>query len=137
MLTGKLPFEADTPWQWATQHMTAQPTPFEVSAPAKNIPHGMRDAILKSLTKDREKRQASARDFFAELSGGGRMTVTGETGVKVSGSSSTAAMEAAPDFGGGNPPPPGYSPPVGAHGGHGVPPTAPGVVAAIPPAPVA
>jgi eukaryotic-like serine/threonine-protein kinase len=137
MLTGKLPFEADTPWQWATQHMTVQPTPFEVSAPAKNIPHGMRDAILKSLNKDREQRQASARDFFAELSGGGRMTVTGETGVKVSGSANTAAMEAAPDFGGGSPPVPVYAPAVaahahGGHGGHGVPPTAPGVVAAVP-----
>src|SRR5262245_43486908 len=131
MLTGKLPFEADTPWQWATQHMTAQPTPFEVSAPAKNIPHGMRSAILKSLEKERDKRQASARDFFAELSGGGRMTVTGETGVKVSASANTAAMEAAPDFGGGNPPAPVYHPPAG-HGGHGVPPTAPGVVAAVP-----
>ena len=137
MLTAKLPFEADTPWQWATQHMTAQPTPFEVSAPAKNIPHGMRDAILRSLTKDREKRQSSARDFFAELSGGGRMTVTGETGAKaVSGSANTAAMEAAPDFGGGNPPVPVYAPPPAHHGGHhGVPPTAPGVVAAVPPPP--
>jgi serine/threonine-protein kinase len=136
MLTAKLPFEADTPWQWATQHMTAQPTPFEVSAPAKNIPHGMRDAILRSLTKDREKRQSSARDFFAELSGGGRMTVTGETGAKaVSGSANTAAMEAAPDFGGGNPPIPVYAPPPAHHGGHGVPPTAPGVVAAVPPPP--
>jgi serine/threonine-protein kinase len=138
MLTGKLPFEADTPWQWATQHMTAQPTPFEVSAPAKNIPPGLREAILKSLTKDREKRQASARDFFAELSGGGRMTVTGETGVKVSGSASTAAMVAAPDFGGHSPSGGGvpvYGPPAGAHGGHGVPPTAPGVVAAVPPPP--
>ncbi|HEX6273442.1 MAG TPA: serine/threonine-protein kinase [Polyangiaceae bacterium] len=139
MLTGKLPFEADTPWQWATQHMTAQPTPFEVAAPAQNIPHGMRDAILKSLQKDREKRQASARDFFAELSGGGRMTVTGEAGAKAGGSSSTAAMEAAPDFGGGSPPVPVYAPAPaahGAHGGHGVPPTAPGVVAAVPPPPV-
>jgi serine/threonine-protein kinase len=141
MLTGKLPFEADTPWQWATQHMTAQPTPFEVSAPAKSIPHGMRDAIMKSLNKDREKRQASARDFFAELSGGGRMTVTGETGAKAGGSSSTAAMEAAPDFGAHSPAP--HSPPAGVpvygpaggHGGHGVPPTAPGVVAAVPPPP--
>jgi eukaryotic-like serine/threonine-protein kinase len=138
MLTAKLPFEADTPWQWATQHMTAQPTPFEVSAPAKSIPHGMRDAILRSLTKDREKRQSSARDFFAELSGGGRMTVTGETGAKaVSGSANTAAMEAAPDFGGGNPPVPVYAPPPAHHGGHGVPPTAPGVVAAVPPPPAA
>jgi serine/threonine-protein kinase len=136
MLTGKLPFEADTPWQWATQHMTAQPTPFEVSAPAKSIPGGMREAILKSLTKDREKRQASARDFFAELSGGGRMTVTGETGAKPAGGRSTAAMEQAPDFGAPSPAPhasphggvPVYGPPPG---GHGVPPTAPGVAAAI------
>lgn len=67
------------------------------------------------------------------------MTVTGETGVKVSGSANTAAMEAAPDFGGGTPPVPVYSPAPahahGAHGGHGVPPTAPGVVAAVPAAP--
>ena len=141
MLTGKLPFEADTPWQWATQHMTAQPTPFEVSAPAKNIPSGMREAILKSLTKDRDKRQASARDFFEELSGGGRMTVTGETGAKPAGGRSTAAMEQAPDFGAPSPVPhsphgavPVYGPPPGAHG---VPPTAPGVAAAVhvPPAP--
>ena len=76
--------------------------------------------------------------IFAELSGGGRMTVTGEGGAKVSATSNTAAMEAAPDFGGGNPPVPVYAPapaPYGGHGGHGVPPTAPGVVAAVPPAP--
>ena len=83
MLTGKLPFEADTPWQWATQHMTAQPTPFEVSAPAKNIPHGMRDAILKSLTKDREKRQASARDFALALTFGNQRRVLRRIGRHV------------------------------------------------------
>jgi hypothetical protein len=44
-------------------------------------------------------------------------------------------MEAAPDFGGGNPPVPVYAPAPAAHGGHGVPPTAPGVVAAVPPPP--
>ena len=37
MLTGQLPFEADTPWEWATQHMTAQPIPFEVSAPGRTF----------------------------------------------------------------------------------------------------
>src|SRR5688572_19536146 len=78
MLVGKLPFNADTPWQWATQHMSVQPTPFEVSAPSRELPIGMRQAIMKSLEKDREKRQATARDFFAELSDGGRMTVTGD-----------------------------------------------------------
>src|SRR6185436_19569746 len=68
MLTKKLPFEAETPWQWATQHMTAQPIPLEVSAPASNIPPALRGVILKSLSKDRDKRPSAAREFFAELS---------------------------------------------------------------------
>lgn len=105
MLTGRLPFEADTPWQWATQHMTAQPISFEVSAPNKNLPPGMRDAILKSLSKDRDQRQTTAREFFAELSDGGRMTV--EAGpVSPIASADTAAMNAVPDFGAAQPMPP-------------------------------
>ena len=146
MLSGKLPFEADTPWQWATQHMTAQPTPFEVAAPSLNIPNGMRQAILKALSKNREERQASARDFFAELSGGGRMTVTGDgPSPGASGHSDTAAMPAAPDFSG---PPPEFPSGAGGRGaGHAptapafaappyqAPGTGPAVVAAVPPAP--
>ena len=42
MLTGRLPFEADTPWQWATQHMTAQPFPFEAMRAAAGIPPAMK-----------------------------------------------------------------------------------------------
>jgi serine/threonine-protein kinase len=135
MLAGKLPFEADTPWQWATQHMTAQPIPFEVSAPSRNVPPAMRQAILRSLSKDREQRQPSAREFFAELSGGARMTVTGDAPGDAK-HSDTAAMPAAPDFSGPAPvfpsgPSAGASPPH-AHGPH-VPATAPAV--AVPPAP--
>jgi serine/threonine-protein kinase len=102
MLTGRLPFDADTPWQWATQHMTAQPIPFDVSAPTKNIPPAMRQAILKSLSKDREQRQASARDFFAELSEGGRMTVDAPPPAaavrSTAAHASTAAMDQVPQF---------------------------------------
>ncbi len=96
MLTGRLPFDADTPWQWATQHMSVQPIPFEVSAPAKNIPDGMRKAILRALSKNREDRQPSAREYFAELSDGGRMTVESHPDLATSG---TAAMAQVPDFG--------------------------------------
>jgi len=60
MLAGRLPFDADTPWQWATQHMSVQPIPFEISAPAKNIPDGMRKAILRALSKNKEDRQPTA-----------------------------------------------------------------------------
>jgi serine/threonine protein kinase len=134
MLAGKLPFEADTPWQWATQHMTAQPIPFEVSAPSRNVPPAMRASILKSLAKDREQRQGSAREFFAELSGGARMTVTGDPPSK---HSDTAAMPAAPDF---SAPAPVFpsgpgpaSPPAHGHAPAHVPATGPAVV--VPPAP--
>jgi hypothetical protein len=96
MLSGKLPFEADTPWQWATQHMTAQPTPLEVAAADSSLPEGVRMAIMRALSKDREKRQATARDFFAELSGGGRMTM--EQAAEA-GRAATAAMEMPPNFG--------------------------------------
>jgi tRNA A-37 threonylcarbamoyl transferase component Bud32 len=101
MLTNRLPFEADTPWQWATQHMTAQPIPFDVSAPNQSIPPAARQAILKSLSKDRDKRQGSAREFFAELSDGGRVTVDaapppGAAHVHTG----TAAMDVVPNFAG-------------------------------------
>jgi serine/threonine-protein kinase len=96
MLAGRLPFDADTPWQWATQHMSVQPIPFEVSAPSKNIPDGMRKAILKALSKNRDDRQPSAREYFTELSDGGRVTV--ESHPDVGGATGTAAMAQVPDF---------------------------------------
>ena len=75
MITGQLPFDAETPWEWATQHMTVNPKPFETAAPGKSIPDGLKQAILKALSKERTQRQDSARQFFAELSGGARITV--------------------------------------------------------------
>jgi serine/threonine-protein kinase len=99
MLTGKLPFDADTPWQWATQHMTAQPTPFEASAPNAAIPDTMRAAILRALSKDPSLRQPTAKEFFSELSSGAGITMA-EHPAHGPASSATAAMAMVPDFGG-------------------------------------
>ncbi|HEY6557042.1 MAG TPA: protein kinase [Polyangiaceae bacterium] len=124
MLTGKLPFEADTPWEWATQHMTVQPKPFEVTAPSAAVPEGMRRAILRALSKNHNERQESARQFYAELAGANPLTA--ERAMQ-GGSTGTAAMERAPEFAGGvNPtagmPPAGYAPPpVHAAVAHAVP----------------
>jgi serine/threonine-protein kinase len=98
MLTGRLPFEADTPWQWATQHMTAQPIPFDVAAPSTSVPAGLRNAVMKALSKDREHRHPTARDFFDDLSGGGRITLEGAPPTQQA-STGTASMDAVPDFG--------------------------------------
>src|SRR5690606_35847192 len=45
MLTGRLPFAAETPWQWATQHMTAQPFPFETHPMGAQVPAAMKAAV--------------------------------------------------------------------------------------------
>jgi eukaryotic-like serine/threonine-protein kinase len=70
MLTGRLPFDADNPWAWATQHLTAQPTPFEVTPIGAQIPPKMKAAILRALEKDKAKRQASVREFHEDLTVG-------------------------------------------------------------------
>jgi len=133
MLTGKLPFEADTPWQWATQHMTAQPIPFEVSAPAKHLPDGMRRAILRGLSKERDQRPSTAREFFSELSDGGRMTVEANPAETAAAArTGTAAMDAVPAFAAGAAQAAPYTPPPA----HPAPtPMAHAAAAAVPPAP--
>ena len=76
MLTGRLPFEADTPYQWATQHMMAQPFPFETMPMGGNVPPKMKAAIMRALEKDTAKRQQTVREFYEDLSlGGGRLSM--------------------------------------------------------------
>src|SRR6185295_7627144 len=93
MVTGRLPFDATTPWQWATEHMTAKPLPFEATPVSSQIPASMRDAILRSLAKNREERQSSAKEFYEDLAGHGVARAAAP-----SASSGTAAMAAAPNF---------------------------------------
>ena len=90
MLTGRLPFEATTPWQWATEHMTAQPIPFDASPVAAQIPPSMRTAVLRALSKNKEERQASVTAFYEELAGSASVASGAHTG--------TAAMAAPPVF---------------------------------------
>ncbi|HVW24769.1 MAG TPA: protein kinase [Polyangiaceae bacterium] len=91
MLAGTLPFQADTPWQWATEHMTAQPKPFEASPVAAQIPAPMRAAVLRALAKNKEDRQASVTQFYEELAGAG-------PAVAPNAHSGTAYMAAPPVF---------------------------------------
>jgi serine/threonine protein kinase len=96
MLSGKLPFQADTPWQWAVQHMTAEPAPLEMAGADTATVEHLRAVITRALSKDRDQRPTTAREFFAELSSGGRVT------VERAGSAAhpaTVAMPVPPDFG--------------------------------------
>ncbi|AKT37399.1 serine/threonine-protein kinase [Chondromyces crocatus] len=70
MLTGRLPFDADTPWAWATQHMTAPPAPFESTPVGAAAPQKLKAAILKALSKSPEQRQQTVREFYEDLTMG-------------------------------------------------------------------
>jgi serine/threonine-protein kinase len=67
MLTGRLPFDADTPWAWATQHMTAQPFPFEAVPMGAAVPPKMKAAVMRALEKDKNRRPSSVREFYSEF----------------------------------------------------------------------
>jgi tRNA A-37 threonylcarbamoyl transferase component Bud32 len=130
MLTGTLPFEATTPWQWATEHMTAQPRPFETLNLAAPIPEPMRRAILRALSKDPNDRFSGANEFVdalaePEISESRPKVRTAEAVM------ATAAMTAAPDFGAkAAPAPTAAMPAQSSHQGYGTGPSGVAVPAA-------
>jgi serine/threonine-protein kinase len=67
MLTGQLPFQADTAWQWATHHMTSPPRSFDDSPAGGRIPEALRRTVLKALSKEPADRQNSAGQFYTEF----------------------------------------------------------------------
>ena len=105
MLTGRLPFDADTPWAWATQHMTAQPFPFETIPMAGQIPPKMKAAVMRALSKDKTQRQQTVRDFFEDFTAGAQRLSSIGMAPRTSfpdsgGSGGTAMMPAARPVGG-------------------------------------
>jgi len=65
MLTGRAPFEGDTPLSIAVKHKTEKPQdPKELN---DQIPDGLNRLILRCLEKDKERRYQSARDVKSEL----------------------------------------------------------------------
>jgi len=97
MLTGQLPFKANTPWEWATQHMTAQPSPFEGTGPmAAQIPPHIKAACMKALSKEVDDRQPTTKAFYAELAGAGAASPTAVPATTAPGSAATEAFTAPP-----------------------------------------
>jgi serine/threonine-protein kinase len=69
MLAGSLPFEAATPWEWATKHLTAEPTPIDAHPSGAQVPDAKKAAIAKALAKDRDQRFAAVLDFMHDFTG--------------------------------------------------------------------
>jgi serine/threonine-protein kinase len=67
LLTGRLPFEADSPTQVVMMHMTIPvPDPRQV-APERNIPEPLVQVVNKALSKDAKKRYQDAIEFADAL----------------------------------------------------------------------
>jgi serine/threonine-protein kinase len=114
MLTGRLPFEAETPWEWATAHMTAAPRPFEAIPTAAGVPPSMKHGILRSLAKDRNDRQPDVRHFYEDLASGGAAATAPPIAAAHPAAGGTAAMPATAAPGGGGSQP-GLAPHLVAH----------------------
>ena len=66
MVTGKVPFNADTPVSVALKHMQEKPTePIEINP---NIPKSVNDIIMKAMQKDVNLRYQTATDMLRDLS---------------------------------------------------------------------
>ncbi len=97
MLTARLPFSASTAWQWATEHMTAQPFPIDQAPSKSGIPIAVREAVMRALSKDPAARQETAGAFLQGLEAGvGRAAAASAPDRSSSG---TEAMDAVPSFG--------------------------------------
>ena len=114
MLTGRLPFEADTAWEWATAHMTAAPFPFESIPAAAGVPSPMKQAILRALSKDRGDRQPDVRRFYEDLANAGTGVAAAPPIAVAHPAGGTAAMPAMGAAGGAGSNP-GFTPQPVAH----------------------
>ena len=65
MLTGKVPFDADTPVSIALKHMQEEPVPpIEKNS---SIPVAVNNIIMKALQKDTQQRYGTATEMLADL----------------------------------------------------------------------
>jgi eukaryotic-like serine/threonine-protein kinase len=73
LLTGRLPFESETPMGFVAKHMTEIPIPPSARRPDVPISAGLDEIVIRTLAKRRDERPASAEDlrellFRCELS---------------------------------------------------------------------
>ena len=88
MLSGRLPFEGDTPLSVAVKHKTDAPPDPRTLNPA--IPAGLAAAVLKCLEKDREKRYGTVAGLMADLER------VGDEAAETAGSSAALPEKARP-----------------------------------------
>jgi serine/threonine-protein kinase len=69
MLTGRLPFEAESPTQVVLAHLTRPPVDPRQLAPERKIPDVLAEIVLKALAKEPKDRFQDSDDMSAALAG--------------------------------------------------------------------
>ncbi len=87
-LTGKTPFDGETPMEIALAHVSDPPPPPRDLNP--NIPQAVNDSILKALSKDPMERHQTATQFVEEIAAGYGISGEPVSGVPIEPSSGTA-----------------------------------------------
>jgi len=75
MLTGDLPFKADTTMAMLLAHMQTAPTPIRTIHPELHIPDAIASVVMKTLEKDPTLRPQSARALITEIENAEKRTV--------------------------------------------------------------
>jgi len=70
MLTGRLPFAADNPLEWAYMHLAQSPPP--MTSPGERLPNGLEAIVMKLLNKNPDHRYPNAGLLIADLDKIGR-----------------------------------------------------------------
>ncbi len=65
MVTGRVPFDSDTPVSVALKHMQEDPVEPKIIKP--ELPQGVNDIIMKAMQKDPEKRYSNATEMLKDL----------------------------------------------------------------------
>jgi serine/threonine protein kinase/beta-lactam-binding protein with PASTA domain len=65
MVTGKVPFNGESPVSVALKHIQEQPVP--PAELVEDLPSGVNDIIMKAIMKEKERRYESATDLLADL----------------------------------------------------------------------
>ena len=64
-LTGRLPFEAETPWSLIAKHIESEPpSPSTMNA---DVPDALAQVVLRAMAKDRERRYQTAGELYDAL----------------------------------------------------------------------
>jgi len=103
LLTGDVPFHADTFMGVLTKHMFEQPQPPSVRAPDRHIPPEVEAVVLRAISKDRDQRFQTMKEFALALAacGGGDGEVWNNDGLDGTPPPLLSGSDVAVSYGGG------------------------------------